>query len=241
MTTRSELNQQRGVHQDASQDANSDDEASEVKSEDLKTDAQASGKPQQTPPQAVDQNKGGYDVEVLRSQVAQLTGQVEDLEHDKKVTADQNLEDTKKLQAKIDELEKQLKDKEEQGPKIPAGKTPLEAAKDSYYASRFTEAAQFLDLYLKSNETGKEAEEAFYLRGMSNFKLKEYNKAIVDFSKFPEKFQKSPYHPKALLGIAESFDALGRKDDAKAFYSDLSDQFPKTAEGKLAKKRLKKK
>jgi TolA-binding protein len=32
---------------------------------------------------------------------------------------------------------------------------------------------------------------------------------------------------------------MGRKDDAKAFYSDLQDKFPKTAEGKLAKKRLK--
>jgi len=43
-----------------------------------------------------------------------------------------------------------------------------------------------------------------------------------------------------LLRIAESFEATGRKDDAKVFYSDLVEKFPKTAEGKIAKKKLKK-
>ena len=77
------------------------------------------------------------------------------------------------------------------------------------------------------------------MRGDCYFKKVQYNKAIVDFSHFPEKYQKSSYHPKALLRIAESFEAMGRKDDAKAFYSDLLEKFPRTAEGKLAKKRLK--
>ena len=91
-----------------------------------------------------------------------------------------------------------------------------------------------------NQEKGKQVEEATFLRGEANFKKLQYNKAILDYSKFPEKFQKSSFHPKALLRIAESFEAMGRKDDAKAFYSDLLEKFSKTAEGKIAKKKMKK-
>ena len=92
---------------------------------------------------------------------------------------------------------------------------------------------------MAESESGKEAEEATFLRGESQYKKQQYTKAIVDYSRFSEKYPKSPYHPKALLKIAESFVALGKKEEAKAFYSELTDKFPKTAEGMLAKKRMK--
>ena len=63
----------------------------------------------------------------------------------------------------------------------------------------------------------------------------------MEFSKFPEKMQKSPYHPQALLRMGESFEGLGMKEDGRAFYSDLVEKFPKSPEAKAAKKRLSKK
>jgi TolA-binding protein len=180
-----------------------------------------------------------YSAEELRSEVANLSGKLEENEHNQQITEQVQAENAKKAQARIDELEKKLKELQPDAPTVPEGKTAFEAGKDDYIANNYDEAIVFLSQALAKSDTGKEAEEAIYLRGDCYFQKKQYNKAIVDFSQFPEKYPKSSYHPKALLRIAESFEATDRKDDAKAFYSDLLDKFPRTAEGKLAKKRLK--
>jgi len=194
-------------------------------------------------PVSVPPPSGGYNVEELRAQVAQLTGRVEELQHQKQLDDQAHADEKKKLDDQVAGLEKQLQDLQPQKLDVPQGKTALDAGKDAYFGGLYEQAIQYLDQYLQKNDQldSKKAIEATYIRAESYYKLKQYKKAIVDFSKFPERYQKSPYHPKALLRIAESFNALGMKDDAKAFYSDLADKFPKTAEGKLAKKRLKKK
>lgn len=230
VTTRSELNEKRGLF--------SGEPASEpaapkggVKSEDL----------QDAEPAVVAAPQGSqYGMEELRAEVAKLTGKIEELEHEKKSQESERNEEKAKLQAKIDELEKQLKEKEESenGPKLPAGKTPVQAAKDAFQSGNYELAIQFLDPFLKNNEKGKEVEEGTFIRGESYFKMKQYKKAIVDYSKFTETFPKSNFSSKALLKIAESFEALEMKEDAKAFYQDLFDKYPKTVEGKLAKKKL---
>ena len=184
-------------------------------------------------------NVADYTPDELRSEVARLSGKAEEVEHDKKLTEQQHADEKKKDENRITELEKKLKELQPEAQALPEGKTPFEAGKDAALGGKCDEAITFLSQALTKVETGKEAEEATYLRGECYFKKSQFNKAIVDFSHFPEKFQKSSYHPKALLRIAESFEAMGRKDDAKAFYSDLVDKFSKTAEGKLAKKRLK--
>jgi TolA-binding protein len=184
-------------------------------------------------------NVADYTPDELRSEVARLSGKVEEVEHDKKLTEQQYTDQKKKDEDRIAELEKKLKELQPEAQALPEGKSPFEAGKDAALGGKCDDAITFLSQALTKVETGKEAEEATYLRGECYFKKSQFNKAIVDFSHFPEKFQKSSYHPKALLRIAESFEAMGRKDDAKAFYSDLVDKFSKTAEGKLAKKRLK--
>ncbi len=180
-----------------------------------------------------------FGVDELRAEVARLNGRVEELEHDKQINDQARAEEHTKSAARIAELEKQLKTLQPDVQALPEGKSPFEAGKESFASDKFDEAIVFFTQALEKSDSGKEAEEATYLRGESYFKKQQYNKAIVDYSHFPEKFQKSSYHPKALLRIAEAFEATGRKDDSRAFYSDLAEKFPKTAEGKLAKKRLK--
>ena len=43
----------------------------------------------------------------------------------------------------------------------------------------------------------------------------------------------------ALLKIGQSFEALGMKEDAKGFYQELTDKFPKSPEAAKAKKKVK--
>jgi tol-pal system protein YbgF len=181
-----------------------------------------------------------YSADELKAEVARLSGRVEELEHEKKQGDQAQGNEYKKAQERIQELEKKITELTPQELKAPEGKTNLEAGKDALANNRYDDAIQFFTLVISKKDTGKEAEEASFLRGESYFKKSLYSKAIVDYSRFSERYQKSTFHPKALLKIGESFEALGRKEDAKAFYSDLFEKFPKTAEGKLAKKRLKK-
>ena len=242
VTTRAELNEKKAESPEVGVTGSLPE--STVKSEEIQKDAKQAIPEVVSKPEvpasvpASSSEAGSYQVEELRAQVASLTGKVEELEHEKQINDSTHAEEVKKLQAQIEEMEKKLKTNE--GPAVPAGKDAFEAGKDAYFAEHYAEAVEFLDQYLK-DEHAKSVEEATYIRGEAQFKLKNYKKAIIDFSTFPEKYQKSSYHPKALLRISESFEEMGRKDDAKAFYSDLAEKFPKTAEGKLAKKRLKKK
>jgi TolA-binding protein len=176
----------------------------------------------------------------LRAELAKSNGQLEELQHEREMNQKAHDEAQKKSEERIAALEKQLKELTPDVLKAPEGKTDFEAGKDSFAAGKWDEAVAFFTNTLLAQETGKIAEEATYLRGEAYFKKLQYNKAIVDYSKFPERFQKSSYHPKALLRIAEGFEAMGRKEDAKAFYSDLIEKFPKTAEGRIAKKKSKK-
>ncbi|MBC7396754.1 MAG: tetratricopeptide repeat protein [Bdellovibrionales bacterium] len=271
VTTRDQLNEERGIHADNEESAPSRAAPTHsVQSEDLptrgrgaeteiakrpetapdKNDANISSRPATAPgpysppaPQAAvpapARDASTYGAEELRSEVARLTGEVEELRHEREINEKGKSEEEKKAQARVAELEKKLKELQPDTPKVPEGKTPLEAAKEAFSSDRYDDAVLFASQVLEKSDTGKEAEEATYIRGEAYYKKQQFNKAIVDFSHFPEKFQKSSYHPKALLRIAECFEMMGRKDDAKAFYSDLLDKFPKTGEGKLAKKRLK--
>jgi TolA-binding protein len=266
VTTREQMNRERGIGtQESGSSGNAASEpSSTVKSEDLNQNnpapaPQAQSPVTQGPPATAGSvpapaivgptpvpasppastSGGMYSIEEIRAEMARLSGKVEELEHEKQMREGQRTEEQAKLQEKIAGLEKQLQESQApKGPALPEGKTPFEAGKDAYFNEHYDEAIAYLDKALSVKETGKEAEEAFYIQGESYFKLKNYQKAIVNYSKFPEKFPKSAYHSKSLLRIAECFEAMGMKDDAKAFYQNLVEQFPKTAEGKLAKKRL---
>lgn len=195
--------------------------------------------PSPTPVPVLKPEVTDYGVEELRAELARVAGLAEEYRHDKEKSETASTEALKKAQERVAQLEKQLKDLTPEVPTLPEGKSNFQAGKDAYLAGNFDEAVHFFTQALSVSESGKEAEEATFLRAEAQFKKKQYNKAILDYSRLAEKFPKSAYHPKAILKIAESFEALGNKDEAKGFYSELIDKFPKTAEGMLAKKRLK--
>ena len=107
----------------------------------------------------------------------------------------------------------------------------LDKAINHFNEGEFDTAIDGLSAYLK-NPKAKRAEEATFYRAEAYFATKQYKKAIVDYSRFPEKFTKSKRMPHALLQIGRSFEAMGMKEDAKGFYQELTDKFPKSPEAK---------
>ncbi|MCM2279665.1 MAG: tetratricopeptide repeat protein [Oligoflexia bacterium] len=197
---------------------------------------------QEVPPQS-------HVVDELKNEITRLAGRLEDLERSKPDpnAAALQKEEIKKLEARIQELEnaqiqliEAMKKMHEAKPAAPAAADPgsFEKAKANFEAGNYDLAIEGLSGYLRSPKPPR-AEEATYLRGEAYFITKQYKKAIVDFSRFPEKFSRSKRLPGALWKIGQSFESLGMKDDAKGFYQELIEKFPKAPETKKARAKLK--
>jgi tol-pal system protein YbgF len=188
---------------------------------------------------------GSYALDEIKGELTRLNGRVEDLEHNSQNQNGQpTKEDLKKLESRIVELEQAqanmleaIKKLQEAPAANPDPLDALEAGKKSFNNKNYDAAIEQLTNYLKAPK-GKHSEEATYLRGESYFQLKQYKKAIVDFSKFPEQFTHSKLMPQALFRIGQSFDALGMKEDAAGFYQELVEKFPKSSEAKKARARI---
>lgn len=189
--------------------------------------------------------QGGYALDEVRSELTRLNGRIEDLERAQK-TGDQNgpaqREEFKKLENRMAELEQAQADLIESVKKLQdikaASADPAEFLKKGkalFQEQDFEGAIDAFSTYIKSPKA-KKLDDAHFFRGESYFRLKQYKKAIIDFSKFPEKFSDSSQMPAALLRIGQSFEALGMKDDAQGFYQELSEKYPKSSEAKKIKK-----
>ena len=193
------------------------------------------------------QPQGQYVIDELKSEITKLTGRLEDVERAQKQGASQSSsaakEEIKKLENRITELEQAqanlietVKKLETSSPAVADPVELLEKGKNQYKEQDYEEAVKSFSGYLKAPKA-KKAEEATFLRGESYFKLKEYKKAVVDFSKITEKYPKSERAPAAYYRIGQCFDGLGMKEDARGFYQELVDKYPKSAEAKKVRKK----
>lgn len=188
----------------------------------------------------VEQPHGNYAIDELKSEITRLSGKVEELERRQAESGD-----TKDLEKRMVELEQSqlaILEAMKKSPSAPSSKDPSDLffeSKKRFNAGQFKTASQGLQEYLESSHT-RYAAEATYLLGDSYFSMKEYKKAIIEYAKFSEnKFGKSPYIPKALYMTALSFEALGMKDDSRAFFQELINSYPKSKEAKQARKKIK--
>ena len=199
--------------------------------------------------------QGGYVFEELKDELTRLAGRVEDLERAEKVRSTQKTTDASAgLSESLAHLEERIAQLEKQWANLPiksdahvaSGSTQevkkpeeiFQHAKELFEDGNYQEAEEKFTLYLKAPKI-KKLQDALFLKGESLYRLKEYKKAIVEYSKFPEKYPKSVHMPEALYKIGLSFDSLGMKEDAKGFYQELVEKFPKTQQSLKAKKKLK--
>jgi TolA-binding protein len=204
-----------------------------------------------TPNQVQDvQPQGQYVIDEIKQQMTMLQGRIEDLERAQKDTKkDASEQDNeKKLDARITELETAQANMLEAMKKMQAdgvAEDPSELynkGKAEFDAENWDGAIEDLNKFFKNpkaKENKKDSEDATFYRAESYFKLQKYKLAIADYSEFPEKYTKSKHMPEALYKIGVSFEALGSKDDAKGFYQLLVDKFPKSAQAKKVKSKLK--
>lgn len=124
----------------------------------------------------------------------------------------------------------------------PAGKKvgtqQYEAAVAAYKAKDYGSAIPVFRAFLESQPRSKRAVDANFFLGDSLYRTKEYSEAIIAFGAVHEKDSGSALGRRATLRIAESFKALGKDKDAKAFAQILVQSHPNSDEAKKARKLL---
>ncbi|MAX66414.1 MAG: tetratricopeptide repeat protein [Bacteriovoracaceae bacterium] len=170
----------------------------------------------------------------LKEQVKALTA---DNEQQKKLIQD--------LSEKIDQQSKFIKKVTGTLSKIgsekkTSNKTLIKQAHTAFEANKQKKAKE---LYLETLQENKinnaQKNHVYYNLGLLNYWSRDYNDALVYFSKIYTKYPRSSFAPKALLYIARSFDKLKKTDEAKATYQEVIEKYPKSSQATKAKKEIK--
>lgn len=151
-------------------------------------------------------------------------------------------EEMKKLKEENLQLTKTLSER----PKASSGSTPQKKSANASYSEgikaynskKYAVAEKAFRSYLETSPKGKQETDAHFYLGDSLFRQKEYEEAVLQFSVVHEKAPISRLGRKSTLRIAESFKAMGKMKDAKAFAQVLVDQSPNSTEAKQARKIL---
>ena len=90
----------------------------------------------------------------------------------------------------------------------------------------------------QAEEAAKLSKFNSYQIAEANFKNKEWKKAILSYQKYSEESPKGKSVADAKYKIGVSFQELGLKDEAIAFFEEVIAQFPASETGKKARYRL---
>ena len=205
--------------------------------------------------------------QATQSQIGRLNGRLEEMEHFRRKEAEDQRKSMNVLGEKVTQLEERLAKSdalqsemieemkkmktenirlmtESSGPapgrskKKSAEKSSLKLGIDAFNQKKFDEAAEHLQKAVDAGPKSKDFVKANYYLGQAQFALKNFAEAIIAYSVVFENDTKDPLWKSSTLRIAESFQKLGKKKDAKPFAQALVEKFPESTEAKQAKKFL---
>lgn len=195
------------------------------------------------------------EVEEIKNEVTRISGKLEEIEHANKQQGTSSYSDLKqelvRLDSRIGELEKnhililtELKAlKDHESLQSQASKTPTPALLDDAQRlledKKFEEAEEKFKVIMGKVQKGKDAAEAAFGLGEAQYAQKKYKDAILAYSKVQELSAKSARNPESLYKIGLCFQQLNMQSEANNFFKVLLERFPKSAEAKKAKGRIK--
>lgn len=205
------------------------------------------GYPQEPIPQ-----RGQYALEEVKSELLRVSGRVEELHQQFKPAAVEEMqENVRRLEQRLSEMEKnqllifsELKNFKDGG--LPPSKNkPLKSpasllneAKEFIDSKSYVEASELLNQVLDQKISPAQSAEAHFLLGECEYGQKNYKKSIVQYSKVQEVDEESARIPVSLYKIGLSFQSLKMNKEAKGFFRELVERFPKSPEAKKAKSKL---
>ncbi|MBI3544862.1 MAG: outer membrane protein assembly factor BamD [Deltaproteobacteria bacterium] len=232
----------------------------------LKTRSQIKGQGAEAD-QSDDSDSGGKPVgrgsraelEEIKNEVTRISGKVEELDHNQRgqnfaQTATELKDYTTRLDARVGELEKNqllvlaelkaIKDKHAAAETsareaaVPAGDAITQGLQ-LVAEKKCDEAEEKFRSLGKRSLKGKDAAEVHYGMGEALYCKKDYKNAILEYSEVQKSSSKSARIPASLYRIGLAFAHLNMNKEARGFFSELVERYPKTPEAKKARARVK--
>jgi TolA-binding protein len=203
----------------------------------------------------------------IEEKIGQLTGQVEESNHETKSSIDKRLvlleekiilleansksteEKVTALSLKSEEQSKYLKEVLGTLKKLSGGKSsksrkklnPYDLAMSSYRKGHYkTAKKQLLGMVGDKKIKGNKKARIIHNLGMISFINKKDKDALSYFSLLFTEHPKAPYNKNGLLFLGKTFLRLGKGEEAKQTLNELITRFPKAKQVKEAKKLIKK-
>ena len=199
-------------------------------------------------------------IESLKQEVARLKGELEEANHNVQATQQRQKDLYGDTDARLRKLETSATPAAANAAETPvtvtspaASVTPptavparntqeyqlLELANGLAKESKYKDAFNAYDKFLKDYPNSALAAEATYGLGYSQFALRNYKSAIATQQKVLDLHPESPKVPEAMLNMANSQIQLGLVPSAKKTLRDLIGMFPNNEVTPIAQKRLK--
>ncbi|MGB2579883.1 tol-pal system protein YbgF [Elusimicrobium simillimum] len=179
----------------------------------------------------------------MQENQADLSYKIEELSTDINVT-NENMHETgemiTRLSAKLDDLSVATSTVAQHAAEaaIVLPTTIFENAKTNLNEKKYDSAIEGFNLYLTKYPEGELVEEANALIGDAHYGKKEWKEAAVVYATLMQKYPKSKKTAAYRLKYAQSILPLNKKTEAKKYLQSVSQDFPKSAEAKVAAKEL---
>ena len=181
--------------------------------------------------------------EELKTEMTRLGNATEEVRQLTQKQYDDLRQELTTLTARIQALEQRAVAEEIRPPAVPEkpSASGYEAGKKFFEEGKYEEAIEALRPATKAKK-GDEARKAHFLLAESCFAAKDFASAALEFSEYRKKYPKDALIPNAIYRQANSFRSMGKATEAKLFYQELVEKFPKhklTAKAKSEMKKLK--
>jgi TolA-binding protein len=179
---------------------------------------------------ALQEEKASLDTQVndLQEDLRMMAGRLETLERQSKESRENervSTEEDKKIK------ENRLKAYEETLAEVEAKNRELKIELEALKSVVLSKGATNKKTVKKSTNPFSEAE--------ALFKKKDWQKAILGYQKYRESHPKGKFYKLATYKIGVCFQELNMRSEAKAFFDEVIERFPKTSEASKAAVRLK--
>ncbi len=180
--------------------------------------------------------------EEFRTELVRLSSQVEEQGQMNRVQGEDFRKEVSALAAKVQTLEQQIAKMNEAPPAKPVKAASYENAKALFEKEAFDESIEECKTVMRSKpKNSPEVRKAHYLLAEAYFASGDFGAAALEFSEFKRAYPKDPGLSNATLRQAQAFKGMGKQNEAKLFYQEVIEKFPKSQAATQAKKELKKK
>lgn len=182
-------------------------------------------------------------VDEMKVEMARLGNVLEEEAQGRRHDSDEMKKELTSLAARVQALEQKAVSDElsqKQTVAAPTNRATFESGRRSFDEGRYDEAIETLKQVVRNQGKSEDGKKAQFLLAESYFESKDFASAALEFSEFRKSFPKDALIPNAIYRQGASFRGMGKIKEAKLFFQDLVDRYPKSPFAAKAKAEAKK-